>query len=87
MLYNQTNQWNGIPMPLLMGFTPPEQIQEVENEVPIMYDPISQTVIVYDMRVVGTKCLKTSTTKYKSSTSNNSTKQDKKNEIDDTKNA
>jgi len=77
MYFNQTNQWNGIPMPLLMGFSKPEKIQEVKNE-PIMYDPISQ--IVYDMRVVGTKCLKRSSTKKGSGTV-----QDQKNEIDDQK--
>ena len=71
------NQWNDIPMPLLMGFQFPEKIQEVNYVEPIMYDPVSQ-IVYYDMRTVGTKCLKTSQTKPKYNT-------DRKNEIDDVK--
>jgi len=75
MYYNQLSQWNEIPMPLLMGFTNPEPIQEIGDEVSITYDPVCQ--IVYDMRTVGTKCLK--------STSPKGGHADKKNEIDDSK--
>ena len=84
MYYNQTNQWNGTPMPLIMGFTLPEPIQEVENEPSIIYDPISQTV-VFDMRTVGTKCLKTTTTSKKRPSGSTSHTTDRKNEIDDSK--
>ena len=83
MLYNQTNQWNGIPMPLLMGYIPPEPVQEVENEMPFIYDPVSQTV-AFDMRMLGTKCLKTSTTTKKTPRGTSNTT-DRKNEIDDSK--
>ena len=76
MLYNQTNQWNGIPMPLLMGYTQPGKIREAENEEPAIYDPVSQTV--FEMRLVGTKSLKSHSTG-KGGVS------DKKNEIDDSK--
>lgn len=82
MYYNQTNQWNGISMPLLMGFSQPKAIQESKNYAPIIYDPVSQTV--FDMRIVGTKCLKTSNTQ---KGAGKTTYQDKKNEIDDQKNA
>lgn len=75
----QSERTNGITMPLLMGFTNPTQIQVEENFEPIMYDPISQTV--FEMRTIGTKCLRTSITRTAKSYS-----QDKKNEIDDQKN-
>jgi len=79
MNYNQLNQWNEIPMPLLMGFTNPEPIQKIGDEVSITYDTVCQ--IVYDMRQVGTKSLKTSRTKW----GNGNYKNDQKNEIDDSK--
>jgi len=90
MYYNQANRWNGIPMPLLMGFSQPEKIREAENEVPITYDSISQ-IVYYDMRIVGTKCLKTSTTWInvpgQKGANSKRGQTDKKNEIDDQKNA
>jgi len=76
MYYNQLNQWEGVPMPLLMGFLNPEKIQETENETSIMYDPVSQTTFDMLQRQVGTKSLKTS---------NTAGKPDRKNEIDDVK--
>jgi len=79
MYYNQLGQWQEIPLPLLMGFTNPTKIQEIEDE-PVVYDPVYQ--IVYDMRTIGTKSLKTSQTR-KGTT--NVYKSDKKNEIDDSK--
>jgi len=84
MLQNQTNPMGGnFPQPLLMNFTVPTRIQESFDETPI-YDEINQ--IVYDMRTVGTYSLKTSLTKVKAGpTYRNET--DKKNEIDDQKNA
>jgi hypothetical protein len=45
MLYNQTKT-NGMPMPLLMGYTqviPTEMIPE--EKVTLLYDPITQTVL------------------------------------------
>jgi hypothetical protein len=75
MYYNQLNQWEGIPMPLLMGFMNPEKIQETEIE-PVIYNPITQIVWDCGTRAVGTKCLKRATT---------GNKDDSKNVIDDTK--
>lgn len=67
-------------MPLLMNFTTATPIEEEVELHNIIYDELSQTV--YDMRTVGTKCLKSHTTK-KPGTSRVTT--DRKNEIDDTK--
>lgn len=71
-------------MPLLMGCTKPQSIEALPQEEPIVYDPINQTVI-YDMRTVGTRSLKTSNTRIKVG-SGYSVKADRKNEIDDSKN-
>jgi hypothetical protein len=81
MLYNQTNQSNGIPMPLLMGYTHPSPIQQTVNHLYEIYDPISQTK-AYDMRTVGTKCLSTSEGTKKSGAIHYG---DTKNIIDDSK--
>ena len=83
-MYNQTRV-NGQPMPLLMGYTKPSKIQTVENETPVMYDPVKQ-IVAFDMRVVGTKSLKTSMTLVRGTASCGVRKTDKKNEIDDQKN-
>ena len=83
-MYNQTRM-NGQPMPLLMGFTKPSKIQTVENETPVMYDPMKQ-IVAFDMRVVGTKSLKTSMTLKRGTASCGCREVDKKNEIDDQKN-
>ena len=72
-------------MPLLMGCTNPSPIEEettIHND--ILYDPLSQKVVL-DMRVVGTKCLKVSSTQYKAPNGSGKAKTDKKNEIDDSK--
>lgn len=87
MLQNPTNPLGGnFPQPLLMSFTVPTRIQESFDETPI-YDEINQ--VVYNMGVVGTKSLKTSTTwiKVPGAKGANATKgqMDKKNEIDDQK--
>ena len=65
--------------PLLMNFTPSTKIQEeTENHTPL-YDEKRQ--ISYEMvRTIGTKCLKTHTTKKPKSAV-----LDKKNDIDDSK--
>ncbi|MDR2206733.1 MAG: hypothetical protein LBE36_11340 [Flavobacteriaceae bacterium] len=84
MFYTQTNQRNSTSMPLLMNFTKPEKIQEMENEEPIIYDPVSQTV--FEMRTVGTKSLRRPVTKKKNPHGSGFIQsQDPKNEIDDSK--
>jgi hypothetical protein len=81
MYYNQfTNQWSEVPMPLLMGFTHPEPIREAEN-ISVTYDPVFQ--IIYDMRTIGTRCLKYGVTKKKRPSGASVT--DNANEIDDSK--
>jgi hypothetical protein len=85
MVQTQTNFSNGIPMPLLMGYTPSTRIQTMENVEPVIYDPVSQCIKVYDMRTIGTKSLKRSTTRKKSGSTGYVSASDAKNEIDDTK--
>ena len=81
-MYNQVNQSTGACMPLLMGYTQPEKIQEIENEEAVVYDHKTQIAVVnpFVMRIVGTKSLKTSSTK-----KGKGTVTDKTNEIDDQK--
>lgn len=82
----QTRTANGTIMPLLMGCTQPSKIEMLENEQPLIYDPMTQSV-VYDMRMVGTKSLRYTTTVVKQITNSiKSAKSDPKNEIDDSKN-
>ncbi len=69
-------------MPLLMGCTQPSKIKTSENDIPVIYDPISQMVKL-DFRVIGTKSLKNHATKLPT----HQIKTDAKNEIDDQKNA
>jgi hypothetical protein len=78
MNYNQTKTSTGNAMPLIMGCTMPTRIQEAYNVEQTIYDPVSQKS--YDMRLIGTYSLKTSTTKKGVA---NIT--DKKNAIDDQK--
>lgn len=80
MIYNQTRTSCGTVMPLLMGCTKPQPIEVLQQEEPIIYDPIMQ-IIPIDMRVVGTYSLKNFNTKH-----GYGTKTDRKNEIDDQKN-
>jgi len=81
MLQNQTNPIIGnMPMPLLMNFTVPTRIEEGEI-FSTPYDEVNQ--IVYNMGIVGTKSLKTSSTRIEAGKS--AAKTDKKNEIDDQK--
>lgn len=79
----QQNSYRSSAMPLLMGFTPKTQIQEGGLNERFIYDNIMQ-ITEYDMRTVGTKSLKSSTTKIKNG-SGMLAKSDKKNEIDDSK--
>lgn len=72
-------------MPLLMGCTKPRPIEVLQQEEPIIYDPIMQ-IIPIDLRIVGTYSLKSSTTKYRNTSGGTGNKTDRKNEIDDSKN-
>lgn len=78
----QQNSYDGYTMPLLMGFTPKNKIQEGGLNEHFIYDNIMQ-ITEYDMRTIGTKCLKSSATVQKNM--GGMTKSDKKNEIDDSK--
>lgn len=82
MKYNNSKTSAGQVMPLLMGCTIPTQIELEEIDHKVIYDPMSQKVVM-DMRVVGTKSLKqTVTSTGKMGTVKHT---DKKNEIDDSK--
>ena len=81
MLYNQTKTAAGQVMPLLMGCTMPTPIQADTAEHKVIYDPITQKVVM-DLRVVGTKSLKTHITHNPKTHGNTG---DQKNEIDDQK--
>lgn len=78
--YNHLNQ-NNI-MPLLMNFTTPTPIQDYTPGV-FNYDEESQ--ISYEMRIIGTRSLKSHTTRKKTKGKGVSSTTDKKNEIDDSK--
>lgn len=81
----QTNRMTAPVMPLLMACTEPSPIAACDDEQPAVYDPLSQTVPI-DLRIVGTKSLKRTMTKYKPAGSCvMSAKPDQKNEIDDQK--
>jgi hypothetical protein len=74
-------QNRGNVMPLLMNYTSSTKIQEETNPHQYLYNDGKQ-IVEYDMRVVGTRSLKTSNTKK----GNCNSVLDKKNEIDDQKN-
>lgn len=79
----RTNQnGNGNIMPLLMNFTTPSPIQDYTPDV-FNYDEEKQ--ISYEMRTIGTRCLKTTMTKKKSAGTGVTGSWDRKNEIDDSK--
>lgn len=77
-LRNRTSNVN----PLLMNFTPKGKIEEAE-EVKYSYNDLTQTT-VYDMRTIGTKCLRSMTTK-KKVISGYTYSSDSKNATDDSK--
>ena len=85
MTYNQTKTAAGQVMPLLMGCTVTKSIETDFVEHKIIYDPMTQKVEM-DLRIVGTKSLRTVSTGYTTTTGHRSTKSDRQNEIDDTKN-
>lgn len=70
---------NGQIMPLLMNFTPATPIAEDNGMQNPIYDEVNQ--IVYNMRMIGTRSLKSHCTKLGGGKSTT----DKKNEIDDSK--
>lgn len=78
--YNQFNQGN--IMPLLMNFTTPAPIQEADD-IKFTYNDGEQ--ISYEMRTLGTRSLKSHTTRYNNSCGRERLKTDKANEIDDSK--
>ena len=78
--YNQASQ---DIMPLMMNFTNPTTISN-EQQIPFVYNDMDQTTDV-NMRVVGTRCLRTSSTRKKTSKSGYTIYTDRKNEIDDSK--
>ena len=79
-MYNQSSSETGTCMPLLMGYTQPEKIQEAEKEEAVAYDQKSQIAVVnpFVMRILGTKCMKGERT-------GNKGNPDMKNVIDDQK--
>jgi hypothetical protein len=79
MNYNTKRTAAGQVMPLLMGCTMPQAIEAEPMEEKIIYDPMTQKVVM-DLRYIGTKSLKTCATKKK-----NYSSLDRKNEIDDQK--
>ena len=79
--YNQFNQGN--IMPLLMNFTTPTPIQEADD-IQFTYNDGQQ--ISYEMRMIGTRCLKTHTTRYQYRPGGYRSTPDRGNEIDDSKN-
>jgi hypothetical protein len=81
MKYNQSKTAAGQVMPLLMGCTMPTPIETETAEQMVIYDPMSQRVVM-DLRIVGTKSLKTHITHNPKTLGNTG---DKKNEIDDQK--
>lgn len=82
MKFNCQKTAAGEVMPLLMGCTMPTPIEAEEVEHKVIYDPMTQRVVM-DLRVVGTKCLKTHITHNPKTHGNTG---DQKNEIDDSKN-
>ena len=84
MAYNQSKTAAGQVMPLLMGCTMPTPIETETAEHKVIYDPMTQRVVM-DFRIVGTKSLRTVSTGYITSAGHKSTKSDRQNEIDDTK--
>ena len=78
--YNQASQ---DIMPLMMTFTNPTTISD-EQQIPFVYNDMDQTTDV-NMRVVGTRCLRSSSTRKKNRTGGYNSVTDRKNAIDDSK--
>lgn len=75
----QTHSYGNVPMPLLMGFTPQTPIQTSDENEHFTYNDTMQ-ITMYDMRTVGTKSLKITSTR-----KSTYWEHDKKNDIDDSK--
>lgn len=89
MSYNHIYTRSGVCMPLLMGCTFPEPLNHEEClDVKLLYNPTTQRSGL-DLRYLGTRCLKVSTTRKKNPNSSNGKGfigvTDRKNEIDDQK--
>lgn len=67
-------------MPLMMMFTNPTPVITEDSNRHLVYNPLTQMVEI-DMRLVGTRSLRSSSTKKGKGTSHT----DRKNEIDDSK--
>ena len=81
----QMNQGSAPILPLLVGCTKPRPIETLEYDERVMYDPVTQ-IVPMDMRTVGTYSLRSHNTSYQVNKFQKSTKSDRKNEIDDSKN-
>lgn len=75
-----TNSKKSAVLPMLMQCTEPSKIKEGDNNA-FIYDPFRQ-IVEMDMRIVGTRSLKSSMTKIGNGPG---AKMDQKNEIDDQK--
>jgi hypothetical protein len=84
MNYLQTNEsnFNGVN-PLLLNYTPATKIEEESDSFLPLYDDANQ--IIYNMRTVGTRCLRSSSTRKKVGKTGQTTALDQKNAIDDSK--
>jgi len=80
-MYNQVLE-RGACMPLLMGYSQPEKIEEIDE--PIVYDQVRQIAIIHPfvMRTAGTYSLKTV---FGTKKVGNTKVSDQKNAIDDQK--
>ena len=86
MIYSQTRTQVGTAMPLLMGCTRPSHIETMEDDIRIIYDPMTQRSKMNMSRPVGTYSLRARNTRVNDKTSiGYHNISDKKNEIDDTK--
>ncbi len=86
MIYSQTRTQVGTAMPLLMGCTRPSHIETMEDDIRIIYDPMTQRSKMNMSRPVGTYSLRGRNTRVNDKTSiGHHNIYDKKNEIDDTK--
>ena len=83
-MYTQSKQGNDVIMPFLMGCTNPERIVESKDCGMGNYNSFSQLTDFQMGRMVGTRSLKVSRTAIPGK-SPSYTKEDKKNEIDDSK--
>jgi hypothetical protein len=71
--------------PLLLNYTPKTEIQEESDSfLPLLYDDEKQ-IVVYNMRTIGTRSLKTESTRKKTGKTGYCTASDRKNAIDDSK--